>query len=261
MTRAHQSLFEAFGFAVMPQLFAAEGIATISRAFDEVMLAERDGQPFAGRERQVVTDWFRRHPDVGYLEKDPRILAPIKDLLGNDAALEDGNDGNYYVGDTGWHPDLGWDAAIPGGENDPYRLAGNLTRHYCPSIKVAFYLDPVDRHSGCLRVIPGSHRNPLHDKLWSLHLDIPARASKLEHVGPKLEQMWRQATGSDDGSEILLADPDFNHFHLPPAEVPCCALESNPGDVVFFSHQLWHASFGGRSGRRMFTLNFMSSPN
>ncbi len=47
-----------------------------------------------------------------------------------------------------------------------------------------------------------------------------------------------------------------NLFGLEPRDVPSFALESQPGDVVFFSHQLWHASFGGRSGRRMFTLNY-----
>jgi len=37
--------------------------------------------------------------------------------------------------------------------------------------------------------------------------------------------------------------------------VPAIALESQPGDVVAFNHNLMHASFGGSSQRRMFTLN------
>ena len=32
-------------------------------------------------------------------------------------------------------------------------------------------------------------------------------------------------------------------------------LESQPGDVVAFNHNLMHASFGGSTQRRMFTLN------
>ena len=43
-------------------------------------------------------------------------------------------------------------------------------------------------------------------------------------------------------------------------EVPSVPLESNPGDVVFFNQNLWHASFGGETGRRMFTLNFGEMP-
>ena len=139
---------------------------------------------------------------------------------------------------------------------DPYRKAGNMTNHYVPSIKAAFYLDPVGRESGCLRVVPGSHRSPLHEQLWSLHLDIPARAAKLPHVGAKLLEMWERDSGDPEGGEGLLADPKVNHFGLEPRDVPSFAIESQPGDVVFFSHQLWHASFGGRSGRRMFTLNY-----
>ena len=122
---------------------------------------------------------------------------------------------------------------------------------------MAFYLDPVDADSGCLRVIPGSHRNPLHDQLWSLHLDIPARADALDHVAPKLLAMWERDTGGVAGGDRLLNDPDVNHFGIRPADVPACAIASQPGYAVFFSHQLWHASFGGRIGRRMFTLNFV----
>ena len=58
-------------------------------------------------------------------------------LLGDDFNYM-GSDGNYYVGDTPWHSD-GWHSGV---------------RH----IKIAFYLDPLTRNTGCLRVIPGSHK-------------------------------------------------------------------------------------------------------
>ena len=38
------------------------------------------------------------------------------------------------------------------------------------------------------------------------------------------------------------------------------ALESEPGDVVILTESLWHASFGGKAGRRMFTLNYLAQP-
>jgi hypothetical protein len=50
-----------------------------------------------------------------------------------------GSDGNYYVGDTGWHSD-GWNSS------------GLLFT------KIALYLDPLARDTGALRVIPGSHK-------------------------------------------------------------------------------------------------------
>ena len=71
--------------------------------------------------------------------------------------------------------------------------------------------------------------------------------------------MWERDTGSREGGEQLLYDPKVNHFGLEPSEVPSYAIESEPGDAVFFSHQMWHSSFGGKAGRRMFTLNFRST--
>ena len=40
-----------------------------------------------------------------------------------------------------------------------------------------------------------------------------------------------------------------------PEDVPAVALESNPGDVVCMHQMCKHASFGGTSRRRMFTIN------
>ena len=38
-------------------------------------------------------------------------------------------------------------------------------------------------------------------------------------------------------------------------DLPCLALETNPGDVLVFNHSLKHAAFGGSARRRMFTIN------
>lgn len=44
------------------------------------------------------------------------------------------------------------------------------------------------------------------------------------------------------------------------ADVPAFPVESDPGDMVFFSEGLWHGSFGDRAGRRMFTLIYYENP-
>ncbi len=95
-------------------------------------------------------------------------------------------------------------------------------------IKVIFYLDSVGKDTGRLRVIPGSHRPPLHEDVSLL---------------------TRQQL-----------DPSVVPFAVSPRDVPCFPLESKPGDVVFLNQNLWHSSFGGRTGRRMFTLNFGAKP-
>jgi hypothetical protein len=48
--------------------------------------------------------------------------------------------------------------------------------------------------------------------------------------------------------------PEQN-FGITGREVPGIALESQPGDVLVFNHNLHHAAFGGGNRRRMFTLN------
>lgn len=258
ITGQQQAHFDVFGFLAIRQLLSPDEVAVITCELEAALLEDRDGKPFDGKTRQSVSDWFRERPAVEFLGDDPRIHKVIEQLLGPSYLFLDGNDGNFFVGDTGWHPDMGWDPHIPQGRNDPNRINGPKRNHYVPSIKVAFYLDTVDKETGCLRVIPGTHQNPYHDRLWSLHLDIPATVKNMPSVRPQLLEMWQRDTGSSEGGEQFLSEPGINHFGVDPRDVPIFAIESQPGDVVFFSHQLWHASFGGRVGRRMFTLNFRS---
>jgi hypothetical protein len=85
-------------------------------------------------------------------------------------------------------------------------------------IKMAFYLDPVRAASGALRVVPGSHQI---NTQW-----------KGRHPG-QAEELWG----------------------IHPREVPAQVLDSDPGDLLIFNHNIMHASFGGGGFRRMFTLN------
>jgi ectoine hydroxylase-related dioxygenase (phytanoyl-CoA dioxygenase family) len=94
-------------------------------------------------------------------------------------------------------------------------------------VKVAFYLDPVGAQTGCLRVIPGSHLPGLGDRL-------------------------REAWPIDETGE--------SPFGIGGSLIPYFPLESVPGDVVFFDQRVFHSSYGGKTGRRMFTLNFGAKP-
>lgn len=96
-------------------------------------------------------------------------------------------------------------------------------------VKVVIYPDFLTRDTGCLRVIPGSH-------LPEYQRDLKA-----------LEEQFH--------------DPDKRPFGLAGDEVPAYALESRPGDVIFTSENLWHASFGGIPGRRMFNMNIYENPS
>ena len=95
-------------------------------------------------------------------------------------------------------------------------------------VKVVIYADPLTRDTGCLRVIPGSHSPEYQQHLKAL----------------------KEQSG----------DPSKRPFGVSGAEVPAYAFESRPGDVIFASENLWHASFGGSPGRRMFNMNIYENP-
>ncbi len=208
LTEEQIAHFETFGFVVRRRCFSTSEMEEISDAFDEVLAEDRRGEAFDGKARQAVLGFIEKRPLLSGLVEDDRIYLPLEQLLGPGFVWM-GSDGNLYVGDTGWHPD------------------GSVLDYEC--IKVALYLDPVMKDSGCLRVIPGSHRLPLHDAL------DPLRQQR--------------------------HDPDEKAFGTDGRDIPSYPLESQPGDVVFFDQSLWHSAFGGKTGRRMFTMNFGAQPS
>ena len=232
LTSQQKAHFETFGFIIRRQLLSPEEMAAFTREFEEVLNEDRHNKPFAGETRHAVSGFAEKRLLLRQLVEDDRIYLPIEQLLGPDF-LWQSSDGNLYVGDTAWH-------------RDAADLELNFKR-----IKVAFYLDPVGRDTGCLRVIPGSHRAPFHDELRPLNY-----WRKKQVI---LEGRSTQADLDKFVKEMNITE-DEPLFGVDPRDVPCVPLESEPGDVVFFNQHLYHSAFGGANGRRMFTLNFAVNP-
>jgi hypothetical protein len=194
--------FQTFGFLKFPGLLADQ-IGSITDAFEGIW-AERggghNGRPHDGKARSTIVPFIDQHERLCALLDDERIVGIASSLLGEDFNYT-GSDGNYYVGDTNWHSD-GWH-----------------TKYVY--VKIALYLDPLTRDTGCLRVIPGSHRN---GDWFAESLHAKVRKSE-ENLG------------------------------IPGRDVPAVALETVPGDLLLFNHNTKHAAFGGGSARRMFTIN------
>jgi len=95
--------------------------------------------------------------------------------------------------------------------------------------KVAFYLDPLTRDTGALRVIPGSH---------------------------KLKDSYAESLEQEVKNSVRTEEQKL--FGVKGKEIPAVALETNPGDVAIFNHCTKHSSWGGGKKRRMFTINFSS---
>ncbi len=202
LTEQQLAFFDTFGYLGFPGLLN-DRIDEIINGFEEVWARHgggHNGRPHDGKERSCIVQFIDHHERLSSLLDDPRIRGIASSLLGDDFNYM-GSDGNYYVGDTRWHSD-GWHAE---------------TMH----IKIAYYLDPLTRDTGCIRVIPGSH------KMGDVYAD-----GLQKQVGES-STLW--ATEAPD--------------------IPAVALETSPGDVVCFNHNTKHASFGGGIRRRMFTMN------
>lgn len=210
LTEQQLAFFDTFGFLKFPGLFA-EDVGRIIDTFESIWADHgggHDGRPHDRKQRSALVPFIDQDDYLSGLIDDPRIDDVIGSLLGDDYNYT-GSDGNYYVGDTKWHSD------------------GYLKHPKYTSVKMALYLDPVTRDTGCLRVIPGSHK--LDDEF----------AGALQEATPtskenRVEELW-----GTQGSEV-----------------PAMALECEPGDLLMFNHRIKHSSWGGSDQRRMFTLNF-----
>ena len=202
LTDQQLAFFRTFGFLAFPGLLA-DRIDEIIREFEAIFAARgggHAGKPHEGKQRSCIVPFIDQSAVLSSLLDDPRIHGIASGLLGEDFNFMP-SDGNYYAGDTGWHSD-GWHKE---------------TLH----LKIAFYLDPLTRDTGCLRVIPGSHR--IGD----------AFAEALNNEIYSCQEKWG----------------------LHGRDVPAIALETKPGDILVFNHNTKHAAFGGSGWRRMFTMN------
>lgn len=200
LTDAQKRFFQTFGYLGFPKLFSPEEIGWVTDEFETAIQSVGGGEKHDGSARTMFGGPIERTEKLCTLLDDPRVKGILQGLIGDDFNYCSG-DGNYYTGDTPWHPDGNW---------------GQLW-----AVKVAFYLDPLTRDTGCLRVLPGS-QDPGH----------VVRREKI-NLNRSLEQ-----------------------FGVEPRDFPGnVALETQPGDLLIFNHDTYHAAFGGNTRRRMFTMN------
>lgn len=208
LTKHQIDHYEAFGFLVLRGLLSQGEMDELRSASLSVMQQLRGAVEPQADANQSVQPWLERHPSMRDLIDDERIHQIPESLLGPDFWL-DGTEGHLRVGDTPWHgsdehdEDLGW-------------------------VKVAIYLDPLSRDSGCLRVIPGTHR-------WH---------------GADLFAALRKGDRSEG----------FRPFGMRADEIYSVALETEPGDVLVFTERLIHGAFGGGIGRHQICANFVANP-
>ena len=211
-TPQHRSFFETFGYLYFPGLFQ-DRIDRIIEEFEAVWASRDqrgyDGKQHNGSKRTSIVPFPDQSEYLSTLLDDPRLIAIISGLIGDDFSYS-GGDGNLFATDGNWHSD--------GYSPERYRI-----------VKAAFYLDPVTRETGALRVIPGSH-----------------------HCGDKFAQAVEQG--------VNLGKPrpeNYPQWNITPEHVPCVVLETTPGDLIVFHQNVKHVGLNGSTRRRMFAMGFM----
>lgn len=140
LSEAQRRFFTTFGYLHLPGMLR-DVVGEVIDGFERVWANRgggHEGKPHDGTARSCLVPFIDQDERLSLLLDDPRIHGLLTSLLGDDFNYM-GSDGNYYVGNTGWHQD-----------------GGNTGIQF---LKIAFYLDPLDGSNGALRVIPGSHHS------------------------------------------------------------------------------------------------------
>jgi hypothetical protein len=205
-----QDFYNTFGFLFQRQLFAVDEMSQLTATFDQVMKASRDDAPL-GHEGQSVAELIEATPELDWILDDARIYETVTDLLGADF-IWGGSECNITAhAEHRWHAD---------------RFGPTETEYH--RLKIMIYLDETRADRGCLRVLPGSHREPYHSTLGPLIKQDPAAAVRTYGI---------------EGTDL-----------------PAHAVEAKPGDVLFFCHTLWHGVYHSFPGRRFMALKYAERP-
>ncbi len=213
LTEEQVQHFETFGFIIRRQVFSQAEIERIDAEFDQYLATIKDEFEKKVGQGRGWPNWSNLNPETPFMAgmlEDPRIYVPTEQLQGEDTVPLYSN-ANSFRNDSNWHPD---------------------TRQcHLPMLKNLVYLQPTTGAHGSLRVIPGSHKNPLYDDLHRLKM-----------------------INSNDKSVIL------KESGMRSEDIPAYVFCSQPGDVITFNMRLWHAAFCGYEDRRNCSFAFSSNP-
>ena len=215
LTQNQIDYFGAFGFLRLRGLFDEATMGPVTEAADSLWNKDFGGQPDPTATLQQDR-FVERSPVLLSLIDDARLYDKLQQLLG-ERFVFCGSEGNHGVAGspTAHH----WHADRPGAAELGYLR-----------IKVMLYLVPMTQDNGALRVIPGSHRAPLHQAL------LPFNQRHVEK------------------------DPIFFGEHG--SNIPAHVIDTDPGDAVLFSQTLFHSVyFKIRPARRYIALKYASWPN
>ena len=174
----------------------------------------------ANRSAQNWTHTGPSTPFLASLLHDPRMHALGQSYLGDDCIGAMANGSSTYRRVTHWHSDM------------PHAV--------CPlgaytGLKIFLYAQALTETTGALRVVPGSHANPLHSDIAALFEQSDSESSKLKHKA------------------ILDTDEELS-------PLPGHVVATQPGDAICMDLHTWHAAWGGGDDRRFYSLEYFEHP-
>ena len=225
LTEADRAAWDAEGVFVVQNLFSATELAVLQSEAERLLSAELGTRGADGigefRNRRTLdaglTEVVENEDEIGeLLVVADQVWHQIVALLGPDFVLA-GSELNMAGGEhavQGWHCDRG---AGPDG-SIPEELA-------YARVKLMVFLTPTTASHGSLRVLPGSHRAPLHGETLALIRE---------------EDGVNHDDGAVDGAYVF---------------------ESQPGDAVFWHHCMFHGAWNKYAGRMYLVAKFAAWPS
>src|SRR6185312_1940419 len=107
ITESQVRFFHTFGYLAFPKAFTPEEVSWITEDFEYAIQTYGNGKNHDGTARTMFGAPSERTPRLCSLLDHPSVVALASAALGPDFSYASG-DGNYYTGDTGWHPDGNW---------------------------------------------------------------------------------------------------------------------------------------------------------
>ncbi|NKB72708.1 MAG: hypothetical protein GKR89_37025 [Candidatus Latescibacteria bacterium] len=215
LTPAQIAHYETFGFLILRRILTPAEIAEITGEANQIWRDDQERQPDENP-YQIVVPFVEKRPGLAQLPEDDRIYRPIVDLLGPDFVWggSEGHKGSFTEENLlQWHSDR------------PDDIGVQYAR-----VKVMIYLQPMQKKTGALRIIPGSHHLPFLQHLRALHEGLNGTAQN---------------------------DTSLRTFGVAGPDLYCQPLEVQPGDVVMFNDRLFHAVYGKQEGRSFITVKYV----
>lgn len=153
LSKEQVDFFNENGFIFVPGFLDSGQIEQVRGAIDHACRAGVERTfPKHSRNSYGIDDAYEKIPALAWLEKEPRLISILKQLLGDDIVST--NDSGVSVGHINkvWHKDNQYD------KKDEVRGYELDWKPDFKVIRIIFYLDEHQTHSGALGVKAGSHK-------------------------------------------------------------------------------------------------------